>query len=39
MVRLGQVEMLGNTTRTVEFVLEHQPKKIALNAYKDVLER
>jgi peptidase M1-like protein/carboxypeptidase family protein len=39
MVRLGQVEMVGNSTRTVEFVLDRQPKKVALNAFKDVLER
>ena len=39
MVRLGQVEMVGNSTRTVDFILDRQPKKVALNYYKDVLER
>jgi hypothetical protein len=39
MVRLGQVEIVGNSTRTVDFVLDRQPKKVALNAFKDVLER
>lgn len=37
--RLGQVEVIGNSTRKIEFVLDRQPKKIMLNAYKDVLER
>jgi Carboxypeptidase regulatory-like domain/Peptidase family M1 domain len=39
MVRLGQIEMIGNSTRKVDFILDRQPKKVALNAYKDVLER
>ena len=39
MVRLGQIEMVGNSTRTVDFILDRQPKKVALNAYKDILER
>ena len=39
MSRMGQIEMVGNSTRTVDFVLDRQPKKVALNAYKDVLER
>jgi hypothetical protein len=39
MVRLGQVELVGNSTRTVVFDLDKAPKKVALNAYKDVLER
>src|SRR5450631_1736041 len=39
MLRLGQVAMAGNSTRTVVFVLDAKPKKMALNAYKDVLER
>jgi hypothetical protein len=37
--RLGQIEVVGNSTRKVEFVLDRQPKKIMLNYYKDVLER
>ena len=39
MIRLGQFPIVGNTTHTVDVVLENQPKKIALNAYKDILER
>jgi hypothetical protein len=39
MARLGQLGILGNSTRTADFTLDRQPKKIVLNAYKDVLER
>jgi hypothetical protein len=39
MVRLGAVGIAGSSTRTVEFILDRQPKKVALNAYKDILER
>jgi hypothetical protein len=39
MVRLGAVGIGGNSTRTVDFILDRQPKKVALNAYKDILER
>ena len=39
MVRIGQVGIAGNSTRTVDTLLPSQPKKVALNAYKDVLER
>ena len=39
MVRLGQIPIAGNSTRKVDFVLDQQPKKVALNAYKDILER
>jgi Carboxypeptidase regulatory-like domain/Peptidase family M1 domain len=39
MVRLGQIGIAGNTTRTVDFILDRQPKKVSLNAYKDILER
>lgn len=39
MVRLNQVEIVGNSTRTVDFVMDRQPKKVALNALKDILER
>ena len=38
-VRLGQVEVVGNSTRNVNFVLDKQPKKVMINAFKDVLER
>jgi hypothetical protein len=39
MVRLATVEIVGNSTRTVDFILDRQPKKVALNFYKDILER
>jgi hypothetical protein len=39
MVRLGQFPIVGNSTRTVVFDLDRQPKKVALNAYKEILER
>jgi aminopeptidase N len=39
MVRIGQVGIGGSTTRTVDVVLPSQPKKVALNAYKEILER
>jgi hypothetical protein len=39
MVRIGQVGVLGNKTREVETLLPNQPNKVALNYYKDILER
>ena len=39
MIRLGQIGIGGNTTRNVDFLLPTQPKKVALNAYKEILER
>ncbi len=39
MARLGAVGIAGNSTRTVEFILDREPRKVALNAYKDILER
>jgi hypothetical protein len=39
MVRLGQVPIVGNSTRTIIFDVDRQPKKVVFNAYKDVLER
>jgi aminopeptidase N len=39
MVRLGQVRLSGNSTHTADIQLPIQPKKVALNAYKDILER
>ena len=38
-VRLGQLALAGNSTRSAIFNLDRQPKKVALNVYKDVLER
>jgi hypothetical protein len=39
MVRLSQVAVVGNSTRTVSFLVDRQPKKVALNTYKEILER
>jgi len=39
MVRVSQVELVGNSTRTYSFIVDRQPKKVALNAYKEILER
>jgi hypothetical protein len=38
-VRLGQVPVVGNSTRTIIFDMDRQPKKVALNTYKEILER
>ncbi len=39
MVRIGQLGMKGNGSRSVDVPLPMQPKKVVLNAYKDILER
>ncbi len=39
MVRIGQLAVVGNATRTAICNMDQQPKKVALNVYKDVLER
>jgi len=39
MARLGQIAIAGNSAQSVEVLLPTQPKKVALNAYKDILER
>jgi hypothetical protein len=39
MIRLGQIGMNGTTTRTVDILLPSAPRKVALNAYKEILER
>jgi aminopeptidase N len=39
MVRLGQLGMQGSSSRSVDVLLPGQPKKVALNAYKEILER
>jgi hypothetical protein len=39
MIRLGQIGIAGNSTRSVDMLLPGQPKKVALNAYKEILER
>jgi hypothetical protein len=39
MVRLKQYPIAGNSTRTFTIVLDRRPKKVAINAYKEILER
>jgi Peptidase family M1 domain/Carboxypeptidase regulatory-like domain len=39
MVRLTQVSIAGNSTKSYTVVLDRQPKKVAINAYKEILER
>jgi hypothetical protein len=39
MVRLMQTGIAGNSTKTVNFIVDRQPRKMALNYYKDILER
>jgi len=39
MVPIGQLGIKGNSSRTLDVPLPMQPKKVALNAYKDMLER
>jgi hypothetical protein len=39
MVPIAQVGIGGNNTRSIDMVLTSQPKKVALNAYKEILER
>jgi hypothetical protein len=38
-VRLGQLPIVGNSSKTYDFDLPAQPKKVALNSYKEILER
>jgi hypothetical protein len=39
MVRIGQFGVAGNSARSVDVLLPSKPKSVALNTYKDVLER
>jgi hypothetical protein len=39
MVRIGHVGVVGNGTRAVIFHMDNKPKKVAINAYKEILER
>jgi len=39
MVRLNQLAIAGNSTKTINILLDRRPKKIAINAYKEILER
>jgi len=38
-VRFGQVGVVGNSTRNFDVELPASPKKVALNQYKEILER
>jgi hypothetical protein len=39
MVRLSQIAIVGSTTRNLDYILPSQPKKVVLNAFKEILER
>jgi hypothetical protein len=39
MIPIARVGIGGNTTRNLDVILPSQPKKVALNAYKEILER
>ncbi len=39
MARIGQIGIIGNSTRNADVEIPAQPKKVALNAYKEILER
>jgi hypothetical protein len=39
MVRIGQFGVAGNSSRSTDVMLPSKPKAVALNAYKDILER
>ena len=39
MVRIAQLGIAGSSSRSADIILPAQPKKVALNAYKDILER
>ncbi len=39
MMRMGQVAIAGNSTRLFTYILDRKPKKVAINAYKEILER
>jgi len=39
MVRILELPLIGNNTRDYDVLLPMQPKKVAFNAYKEILER
>jgi hypothetical protein len=39
MAPIAQFAMVGSATRNIDIMLPGQPKKVALNAYKEILER
>jgi hypothetical protein len=38
-LRIGQLALAGNSTRTAIFNMERPPKKVAINVFKEILER
>jgi len=38
-MRLNQLATAANSRRTINFLLDRRPKKVAINAYKEILER
>jgi hypothetical protein len=39
MMRIGQIAIAGNSARSTDVLLPVKPKTVALNVYKDILER
>lgn len=39
LIRLGQLPIAGNSTRTQDVDLPAKPRKVVFNAYKEILER
>ncbi len=39
MIRIGQMGVVGNSTQHADALLPTQPRKVALNVYKEILER
>jgi aminopeptidase N len=39
LIRLGQLPAIGNSTKSYDFEFPVAPKKVVLNAYKEILER
>ncbi len=39
MAHIGQLAVAGNSSRSADVMLPSKPKSVALNAYKDILER
>jgi hypothetical protein len=38
-IRIGQTAVVGNSSKSVDVLMPSQPKKVALNPYKEILER
>ena len=39
MIHLGRIGVVGNSSQSADVLLPGQPKKVALNAYKEIMER